>query len=162
MIRFSNFRPRGLNIRSLTRSNSLKPSETSSGNQKTSSNTSRTTRNRNHLNIEKPAASALNATTIGFSLAVIGIVGIVYHIYEYPDGALGKIYQSSPLAKFYDSAVKRFVSGVFEPSSDKLLPDFGDPSVYGQLPPGSVAPPLLVIDVEKTLVGSMYDATVSR
>ena len=44
-------------------------------------------------------------------------------------------------------------------SSDKLLPDWGNPVFYPGIPPGAPAPPLLVLDVEKTCIGSVYDAS---
>jgi import inner membrane translocase subunit TIM50 len=46
---------------------------------------------------------------------------------------------------------------VYYPSSDKLLPDFPSP-FYGNVPPGAIAPPVLVLDLERTLIGSIYDA----
>jgi import inner membrane translocase subunit TIM50 len=93
---------------------------------------------------------------------LIGTIGYAsYDIQTNPKGVLGSKYHGSSLEQFIKQLYKLTfgrLDEVFLPSSDKLLPDFGDPAVYGQLPPGTVAPPLLVVDLEKTLIGSVHDS----
>eukprot|EP01039_Chlorochromonas_danica_P006420 gene6420-7079_t len=94
------------------------------------------------------------------SIAVVTFFGtagfLTYKINSNPDGFIGKLY--------YESAIHRVIreswnttSQIFEPANDKLLPDWGNPAVYGNIPPGTPAPPLLVIDLERTLIGSVHD-----
>jgi|EP01033_Poteriospumella_lacustris_P000060 import inner membrane translocase subunit TIM50 len=96
------------------------------------------------------------------STILLGLGGYVaYDIRENPKGTFGKVYHGSALEKLVKLVHKQTfgqLDEMFLPSSDKLLPDFGDPAVYGQLPPGTVAPPLLVVDLEKTLIGSVHDS----
>ena len=90
-------------------------------------------------------------------LAVTGGIGyVVYDIRENPNGTFGSLYKGSPVQALVDTVYARFFQEIFEPSSEKLLPDWGSP-FYGNIPPGSPAPPLLVVDLEKTLIGSEYD-----
>lgn len=102
-----------------------------------------------------------------FGPKVVGVVALSgfalyasYDINTNKDGTLGKLYYGSFLNNFfswiYDQTYGRFVE-IFEPSSDKLLPDWNSP-FYGSPPPGSSPPPLLVLDVERTLIASEYDA----
>lgn len=99
------------------------------------------------------------------TIAVIGFTAIlsaaVFEIKENPSGALGSLYYNSILDKFFKEIYKltlgRF-SDIFEPAAEKLLPDWGNPQFYGNIPPDQPAPPLLVIDLEKTLIGSTYDS----
>ena len=82
-------------------------------------------------------------------------------VHKNRDSTLGKMYWGSPVqlacSWVHENTVGRF-SEIYKPSSDKLLPDWGDKSVYGDIPPGTPAPPLLILDVERTLIGSVYDA----
>lgn len=75
-------------------------------------------------------------------------------------GATNELYCKSFLKPIVDTihknTFKKF-SEVFEPSSDKLIPDWPTAPCYGNPPPGTPAPPLLVLDLEKTLIGSVYD-----
>lgn len=97
------------------------------------------------------------------SIAVIGSLGaaayVAYEFSENPNGVVAT--QVGKAAKVFDP-VKNFFLGnlqeVFEPTTDKILPDWGDQTYYPGVPPGSPAPPLLIVDLEKTLIGSKYDA----
>lgn len=77
------------------------------------------------------------------------------------DGAFGKMYWGSPAeAAFntlYDYTIG-YMSSVMQPVNEKLLPDWGDPTFYPNIPPGAPAPPTLVLDIENTCIGSVYDA----
>jgi import inner membrane translocase subunit TIM50 len=91
------------------------------------------------------------------TLGVTGLIGYaVYDIKENPNGVLASYYKGSSIQHLIDTVYARFFQEIFEPNSDKLLPDWGSP-FYGNVPPGSVPPPLLVVDLEKTLIGSEYD-----
>ena len=97
-----------------------------------------------------------------FSLAITAALsGCAYAIYDVrnnENGSLRAMYNGS----YLESVVKYFmdpVKDIFLPSKDKLMPDWPDDPVYSNanIAPGTPAPPLLVLDVEKTLVGSEYD-----
>lgn len=96
----------------------------------------------------------------GATMLSLGLVTyIVYDINENPDGVFGKMYVTSGLHNLVNwirEQVSYGIADVLEPSADKLIPDFPDPSFYGPTPPGAVAPPLLVVDLERTLIGSVY------
>ena len=98
------------------------------------------------------------ASVIGLGIVATG--GAIYNIQNDRDGPLGKLYYGSQIetiVNWIDNQTFGRFREVFEPSSDKLLPDFPSP-FYGNVPPGAVAPPLLVIDLERTCIGSVYDA----
>ena len=106
----------------------------------------------------KPSVTPFRvAVLLGVGAASYG----VYDVNENPDGALGKIYYGSAvqstMTALYKVTFGRFEE-IFEPSSDALIPDWPTAPIYGNPPPGTPAPPLLVLDLEKTLVGSTYDA----
>jgi import inner membrane translocase subunit TIM50 len=85
-----------------------------------------------------------------------------YEIKKNPKGTLGNLYYGSELENFFNMIYKATwepFSEVFEPVSDKLIPDWPtDPYYGGQIPEGQPAPPLLILDLERTLIGSTYDA----
>ena len=77
------------------------------------------------------------------------------------ESEISKLYWGSSIQLFISSIYdKTFgeINQVFDPSSDKLIPDWGNPTFYPNIPPGTPAPPLLVLDLEKTCIGSVYDA----
>ena len=95
-------------------------------------------------------------------IASLGIAGYcVYDIKTNKQGSLGTMYYGSEMEKFmlwlYAETLGRFQEMYF-PYDNKLLPDWPSAPCYGNPPPGTPAPPLLVIDLEKTLIGSEYDA----
>ena len=95
-------------------------------------------------------------------LASLGVAGYcVYDIKTNKQGSLGTMYYGSDMEKFmlwlYAETFGRFQEMYF-PSDDKLLPDWPSAPCYGNPAPGTPAPPLLVVDLEKTLIGSEYDA----
>eukprot|EP01038_Epipyxis_sp_PR26KG_P006428 gene6428-8846_t len=98
--------------------------------------------------------------------AVVGTCAVssclIYGINEYPNSNIGKFYYQSwvyiALRDVRDSLFGNFVKEIFEPTSDKLLPDWPTAPCYANIAPGTPAPPLLVLDVERTLIGSTYDA----
>lgn len=105
-----------------------------------------------------------NSAIIIASITGIGLA-ISYFFYEVkknPKGSLGNLYYGSPLESLINMIYKATwepFSEVFEPVSDKLMPDWPtDPYYGGQIPEGQPAPPLLILDLERTLIGSTYDA----
>jgi hypothetical protein len=92
-------------------------------------------------------------------LAILGLSGyFVYDIYSNPNGVCGKLYYGSPVDKLFETIYMSTLGQLREPMNDKLLPEWPTAPCYGNPPPGTPAPPLLVLDVEKTLIGSTYDA----
>mmetsp|Transcript_15661 Transcript_15661/g.14997 ORF Transcript_15661/g.14997 Transcript_15661/m.14997 type:complete len:457 (-) Transcript_15661:220-1590(-) len=94
-------------------------------------------------------------------IALVGVAGYsIYDIRKNKDGALGTIYYGSALndvvSYCYDVTIGRF-NQIFTPE-DKLLPTWPTDPCYGGPPEGSPCPPLLVIDLEKTLIGSEYNS----
>lgn len=97
---------------------------------------------------------------VGFS-AIIGFGYCIFDIAENPTGSLGKLYKGSVIESTMKAAYAKTIGNfddIFDPSGDNLIPVWPTDPAYGNPPPGAPAPPLLVIDVEKTLVGSVYDA----
>jgi mitochondrial import inner membrane translocase subunit TIM50 len=94
--------------------------------------------------------------------SVFGIIGYaVYDVKNNTEGFLSKAYKGSTLEKMLNKLYQATfgqLDEVFLPTSDKLLPDWGDPVFYGQIPPGAMPLPLLVVDLEKTLIGSVHDS----
>lgn len=86
----------------------------------------------------------------------------IYDINASKDGLVGSLYWGTSFEKFVSSNWKgltnKLQNDVYLPSVDAILPDFPDAACYGNVPPGTPAPPLLVVDLEKTLIGSVYDA----
>lgn len=93
--------------------------------------------------------------SIGAALG--GLLYAIIDIKQNPNGTLGKLYKDSWLETTIQN-MSSDISSVYLPSSEKLIPDFESGPFYGQIPPGSQPPPLLVLDLEKTLIGSDYDA----
>lgn len=85
----------------------------------------------------------------------------MYDVRTNPSGELGKLYYGSVLEKQINDIYKYTsgsINGIYDPFTDKLLPDFPDSPFYANVPLGSPCPPLLVLDLERTLVASVYDA----
>lgn len=100
---------------------------------------------------------SISPTAIG-TLATLGLLSYcVYDIRTSPNGLIGSMYYNSPLEKFIRETVESTLGQVYEPQVEKLLPDFPNSPVYAGLPPGTPCPPLLVLDLEKTLIGSTHD-----
>lgn len=80
----------------------------------------------------------------------------VYDIYT-DSGVFRNVYKGSSLESFVQSILDP-VNDMFLPSAEKLLPDFPDDPTYANYPAGMPCPPLLILDLEKTLLGCDYDA----
>jgi mitochondrial import inner membrane translocase subunit TIM50 len=63
---------------------------------------------------------------------------------------------SKAVKVLHENTIGRF-NTVFEPASDSLLPDWPTAPCYAGVPLDTPCPPLLVIDLEKTLVASVHD-----
>ena len=100
-----------------------------------------------------------------FRVAVVAGLGacgyVTYDVRMNKAGPLGQLYYGSPAEAFltwlYAETLGRFRE-IYFPCDNKLLPDWPTAPCYGNPPPGTPAPPLLVVDLEKTLIGSEYDA----
>lgn len=119
----------------------------------------RSARRNQPLESKNTGAESNNVTKVAVVLAIAGIGYAVYDINNNPNGIFTGLYQSSGaenLVKWAREQASSRMTEVMQPAVEKLIPDFGDEAVYGPMPPGAIAPPLLVIDLEKTLVGSYY------
>lgn len=113
------------------------------------------------------AASAPNKGPIISARGLAGVASCfalgyaIFDIKQNKDGMLGKLYYGSPLNNamnwLYDQTFGSF-SDAFLPTSEALLPTWPTDPYYAQVPPGTPVPPLLVLDLEKTAIGSEYDA----
>lgn len=79
-------------------------------------------------------------------------------IYNHPDGLLSQSELFPFIADSLNSLLESF-NDVLQPSSDELLPEWPTAPCYAALniPPGTPPPPLLVVDVEKTLIATEHD-----
>lgn len=107
---------------------------------------------------KKPLIKTRTAVVLG----ALGATGLaIWDIRSNREGALGSIYWGSSLEAFvsniYDQLIGNFQDALL-PSSDALLPEWPTDPYYANVPPGVPVPPLLVLDLEKTAIGSEYDA----
>ena len=111
----------------------------------------------------KPAASSKTFVNTVAGIAVVTLIlgGLIYEVKSNPNGDLSKYYEVSGLKKFLEVGISRHGGGVDdddEEEKEKLLPDYPTAPCYAGIPPGVPCPPLLVLDLENTLVASTYDA----
>lgn len=105
------------------------------------------------------AAIAAAAVAAAISAAMFA----AYDIRRNPDGSLAKMYAGSivesVVLSIYNNIILPF-DNLMQPHEGTTLPVWNDDPYYEQagIPPGTPAPPLLVIDVEKTLVAFSYDS----
>jgi hypothetical protein len=107
---------------------------------------------------KSPIITARGVVVIGGCFAV-GYA--VVDMKQNKEGFLGQLYWGSVLQKFISSTYDQVFSQVndaFLPSADALLPTWPTDPYYAAVPPGTPVPPLLVLDLEKTAIGSEYDA----
>jgi len=119
-------------------------------------------RSRNKAALQSSKSS--NSKSLYAVLAVSAGLGYcIYDINASKDGVVGSQYWGSSFEKFissnWDGVRNKLQNDVYMPSVDRILPDFPDAPCYGNVPPGTPAPPLLVVDLEKTLIGSVYEAS---
>eukprot|EP00428_Durinskia_dybowskii_P068374 CAMPEP_0170390376 /NCGR_PEP_ID=MMETSP0117_2-20130122/19114_1 /TAXON_ID=400756 /ORGANISM="Durinskia baltica, Strain CSIRO CS-38" /LENGTH=430 /DNA_ID=CAMNT_0010646419 /DNA_START=125 /DNA_END=1420 /DNA_ORIENTATION=+ len=93
--------------------------------------------------------------------ALVGITGyLMNEVVGNPKGRIAQTYSGSVVEQILKT-IHRNTFGQFsqlmEPSSDSLLPDWPTAPCYAEVPPGTPCPPTLIIDLEKTLVGSVHD-----
>lgn len=96
---------------------------------------------------------------------LVAFVGLAtygsYEIRTNPLGTLATAYYGSFLESAWQWMQEHiFISfdSVYQPHSDQLIPTYEAGAFYGPVPPGAPPPPLLVLDLEKTLIGSVHDA----
>ena len=74
----------------------------------------------------------------GVAISTLVVAGTAYEVNRDRNGTIGKLYWESPLDSFisyiYEETWGRF-SESFEPSSDKLLPNWGEEPFYSGYPP---------------------------
>jgi hypothetical protein len=118
---------------------------------------SRADRRKTFENMKAATSGKTSYGLLGFGAVLAMGTYIVYDAQANPNGVFGKMYQGSYLEKVIKETVDP-VGDIFLPAKNKLLPDFPDDPIYANIPPGTPAPPLLILDVEKTLVGAEHDA----
>jgi import inner membrane translocase subunit TIM50 len=107
---------------------------------------------------ENQKSMGISAATVG-TLATLGLLGYcIYDIRTSPNGLIGSFYHNSALDKWLRDIFQSTIAQVFEPAVEKIMPDFPNSPIYAGLPPNTPCPPLLVVDLEKTLIGSVYDS----
>lgn len=93
--------------------------------------------------------------------SIIGAAGFATYLHFQPDSEISK--------NFYKTSFYYNLNGIYNNIFDfsesmaiatqkSLLPPFESGSYYGQIPPGVPPRPVLVLDLERTLIGSVYDA----
>ena len=96
-------------------------------------------------------------------LAGVGALSIFtsYENQNNPKGAWSKAYKGSIIDTaatwMYDNIINVFPD-IDEPYSDQVLPVWESGPFYGEIPPGMPPNPLLILDLDKTLIASTHDA----
>jgi mitochondrial import inner membrane translocase subunit TIM50 len=108
-----------------------------------------------------PTKSASNTPIIvAGGLFLFGAGILVEDLMNTPDGLLSKLFNKQGVVMdLYDNTLGSYLNDILLPSSDDLLPEWPTAPCYAALgiPPGTPAPPLLVLDLEKTLIASEHD-----
>lgn len=120
-----------------------------------SSSTREAARKSRTLKAKKGQETSQLPTYLGAAF-ISSMAYFVFDINENPNGALAKIYNDSGISSIFAPITGRW-SDVYKPSMDKYLPDWPDDPCYAGVPPGTPAPPVLVVDLERTLIASEYD-----
>ena len=122
----------------------------------------RTVRKRN-----KAARTAKNTEKKGegfpilFGSIILSVSAAAYLLHDYyvdTDNSTIKNYFPEFISKACDKLLFSSNKGVDEPYMYKLIPDFPDDPVYMNVPPGTPAQPLLILDVERCCIGMTYTA----
>lgn len=100
-------------------------------------------------------------TFMGCLAVLLGVMTFVSNeVATKPEGSVTKAYRGSIVESVFDwvhgNTIGRF-NDVFLPYNADQIPRFESGPIYGEVPPWAEAPPLLVLDVEKTLIGSVHD-----
>lgn len=96
----------------------------------------------------------------GTTGSICVIAYCIQDIRQNSEGSLAQFYRKTPLHDaviWFQKTQLGFLNNIYQPSK-KLLPDFISGPVYGDIPPGAQPPPLLILDLERTLIGSIYDS----
>lgn len=123
-------------------------------------------RHKNQI-LNKSGKGSISSSAVALSgvLLVGGIAGVGYMYYEVrqnPKGYLAGLYNDSFVKGIVDyiyAATWGQFETILKPTEDQLIPDWGtDPYYNGQIPKGTPAPILLVLDLEKCIIGSEHTA----
>jgi mitochondrial import inner membrane translocase subunit TIM50 len=112
-----------------------------------------------------PSSSVRAASSLPMYLFFGGITltgGLIAEDYlRTPNGLLSQLFNDKEglIFNLYTKTIGSYIDDILLPSSDDLLPEWPTAPCYASLgiPPGTPAPPLLVLDLEKTLIASEHD-----
>jgi len=85
----------------------------------------------------------------------------IYDLNFRTDSVIAAYYNGSTLQR-YVAEISGSVNEIYKPETDKLLPDWGSLPFYAGVLPGTPAMPILVLDLERTLIGSIHDTKVNK
>ncbi len=112
------------------------------------------------LNKHQTKGQTFTPFRLGSASLLVGLTLFAGSVVYYPEGECAKFYKDSLVSKIVarirEETVGRF-DEMMDPTSTKLIPDWPTAPCYGNPPPGSPAPPLLVLDLERTLIASVHD-----
>jgi import inner membrane translocase subunit TIM50 len=118
------------------------------------------------MNASHPGHTSAKSNKIFYTsvLGVFAVVGAIKYVADdiksNPKGTLATAYKGSFLESTIGSLLKSTIgraNQMFAPVSDKLMPDWPTAKCYKDVAPGTPCPPLLIVDLERTLVGSVHD-----
>lgn len=114
------------------------------------------------LRVEGPGNARGGRFFVIGSIAVLtGVACVIYDVKQNPSGLFGSLYSGSPLEKlvnYLHALTWGNFNEMMEPAIEKAIPDWGDPIYGNAYPPGLPPPPLLVLDLERTIIGSEHSA----
>ena len=106
----------------------------------------------------------MSGKAIGFLAAISGLFGLgIYTSHEVknnPNGSWAQKYKGSNAEVAVNWIDQRFFAGfrlLSLPYSDQVIPAWESSPYYGEIPEGMPPPPLLVLDLNKTLMSPVHD-----
>jgi len=99
---------------------------------------------------------------LALTAAVFGLSIVTSHeVKNNPNGAWAQGYRGSVAESMYTFLDENILSrwrSVFQPYSEQVIPKWENGVYYGDYPDGNPPPPLLILDLNQTLMTSVHDA----